>query len=68
MGMTELRCDNKKHGELVEGILEIKCSSRFCGAGTGVVIIHCWDVSTGERLADRKFADPVVVKQRRQTQ
>lgn len=58
----DLRCDHKKHGEIIEGVLEIKCSSRFCGAGAGrVVVIHRWDVLTGERLDDRRFAVPTAI-------
>lgn len=56
--MEEIRCDHKKHGELIDGVLEIKCSSRFCMAGNGVVVIHRWTLS-GERLPDRRFRDPV---------
>lgn len=57
----DLRCEHKKHGEVLEGVLEIKCSSRFCGAGAGVVVIHRWDALNGERLADKRFADPVAI-------
>lgn len=55
----DLRCDNKKHAELEDGIISIKCSSRFCGAGTGVVVIHRWNVLTWERLPDQRFRDPI---------
>lgn len=61
----ELRCDHKKHGELIEGVLEIKCSSRFCGQA-GTVIIHRWDALTGERLPDRRFADPVAARHQKE--
>lgn len=56
--MTDLRCANKKHGELVSGCLEIKCSSRFCGASAGVVVIHRYDVDSGDLVETRKFRDP----------
>lgn len=59
----DIRCDNKKHGEIEDGKISIKCSSRFCGAGIGVVIIHRWTLS-GERLPDKRFADPVAAKNR----
>ena len=59
----DIRCDNKKHGEILEGILEIKCSSRFCGAGIGVVVIHRWTIA-GDRLPDKLFADPVPARNR----
>lgn len=62
----DLRCEHKKHGEIVEGILEVKCSSRFCGAGAGVVVIHRWDVLNGERLNDKRFRDPILTTARQQ--
>lgn len=54
----DVRCDHKKHGELVDGILSVKCSSRFCTGGPGVVVIHRWDTLTGENLDDKRFRDP----------
>lgn len=54
----EIRCENKKHFEILEGVIEVKCSSRFCGAGSGFVVIHRWTL-TGDRLPDRRFADAV---------
>lgn len=57
----DLRCEHKKHGEIIEGILEIKCSSRFCGAGNGVVVIHRWDAFNGGRLDDKRFAVPTAI-------
>jgi hypothetical protein len=58
----DIRCDHKKHGEILDGIIEIKCRSVFCGAGSGVVVIHRWTLA-GERLSDRRFADPVAARQ-----
>jgi hypothetical protein len=55
----ELRCPSKKHGELSASVVEIKCSSRFCGAGQGVVVIHRFDASTAELVETLKFKDPV---------
>lgn len=54
----EIRCDHKKHGELIGHVLEVKCSSSFCAGAPGVVVLHRWDVTTGERLADKRFRDP----------
>lgn len=54
----DLRCEAKKHGELDDGLVEIKCSSRFCGAGSGVVVIHRFDASTGELRETLRFKDP----------
>lgn len=58
----ELRCDSKKFGELTEdGVLEVKCSSKFCGAAPAVVVLHRFDPLTGELLSTRRFRDPVPV-------
>jgi hypothetical protein len=54
----DLRCEAKKHGEIDGNIVEIKCSSRFCGAGPGVVVIHRFDAETGELTETRRFKDP----------
>lgn len=54
----DLRCGAKKHGELADSLVEIKCSSRFCGAAAGVVVIHRFDVTTGELVDTRQFKDP----------
>jgi len=58
----DIRCEHKKHGELADGILSVKCSSRFCGAGPGVVVLHRWDALTGAALPDKRFRDPGTVK------
>lgn len=54
----DLRCESKKHGELNDGVFEVKCNSRWCGGGPGVVVIHRWDVVTGEALKDKRFKEP----------
>lgn len=57
--MQELRCEgNKLHGVLGDDIVEFKCNSRFCGAGSGVSVIHQFRVSTGELIATRKYKEP----------
>jgi hypothetical protein len=54
----DLRCDAKKFGELLDGIVEIKCPSRFCGAGAGVIVLHRFDLETGKLLETLRFRDP----------
>lgn len=54
----DLRCEAKKHGEIGDGVVEIKCSSRFCGAGPGVVVLHRFSTATGELMETRRFKDP----------
>jgi hypothetical protein len=56
--MLELRCDSKKHGVLIEpgfGILEVKCDSRFCGARTGAIVLHRFDLTTGEMVDTHRY-------------
>lgn len=55
----DIRCGAKKFGELEDGVLEIKCSSKFCGAATGIVILHRFDALTGELLETKRFRDPI---------
>lgn len=56
----DLRCQQKKYAELnvLEGIIEIKCASRFCTGGNAVVVIHRWNAATGEVLKDLRFKNP----------
>lgn len=54
----DLRCSSKKHGELHDAVVEVKCDSRYCGAGPGVVVIHRFDATTGELVETRWFKNP----------
>lgn len=61
--MIELRCDNGiMFGVIKDGILEVKCRSRRCGHEAGVVVIHRFDLSTGEPQGTLKFKDPANMK------
>jgi hypothetical protein len=57
----ELRCEQGLlHGiVLPDGTLEVKCHSRFCGHMPGVVVLHRFDVHTGE-VTTRRYRDPAV--------
>lgn len=56
----EMRCDNRLHGLLdQEGHLEIKCRDRYCGAGSGFVVLHKFDVGTGKLLYTTRYKDPI---------
>lgn len=57
--MIELRCGGTMHGKLAEGKLEVKCGRRSCGAKRGVVVLHTFDLVTGEMIGTERFADPV---------
>lgn len=53
--MTEFRC-NRLHGILNEhGQLEVTCRSRFCGWEPGIIVLHYFDVATGQLLQTQKF-------------
>lgn len=55
----ELRCESKLHGIVVEdGIVEIKCQSKFCGAGKGVVVLHRFRVSDGSIVSTLRLREP----------
>lgn len=55
---TEFRCDHLMHGVLgADGRFEVKCRSNKCGARSGVVVLHYFDVSTGRLLETKKFRD-----------
>jgi len=65
----ELRCLSKKFGELTpDGVIEIKCPSRFCGAAPGIVVIHQFAPETGKLLDTKKFRDPVPVTATKEVQ
>jgi hypothetical protein len=55
--MMELRCSgNKLHGILVtecSGLLEVRCDSVFCGKASGIVVLHRFDLSTGDYHTER---------------
>lgn len=54
----ELRCESKKHGEMDGEFLEVQCRSRFCGYRPGIVVIHRFDVRTGDLKNTRLFREP----------
>lgn len=58
----QLRCHgNKVHGETVDecsGILEVYCDSRWCGKNAKTVVVHRFDLATGD-LTTRLFKKPV---------
>lgn len=54
----EMRCENRLHGILKDGILEIKCRSKFCGAEPGVAVLHRFDMESGALLDTKLFKDP----------
>ena len=54
----ELRCAGTMHGKLDDDILEIKCRRRSCGHRDGTVVLHRFNIHTGELVDTKRFADP----------
>lgn len=52
----DLRCDHKLHGRVNHGVLEVMCRSALCGKKPGVVIMHYFNLRTGE-MTTRKYKD-----------
>ena len=54
----DLRCEHKLHGRVLQdGRVEVKCSSSFCGAEPGVVVLHRFDLHTRD-VETLKVKDP----------
>lgn len=57
--MHDLRCGGRLHAKVLdEQHLEVKCPRRACGAKPGVVVLHVFDIHTGELISTKTFADP----------
>jgi len=56
----ELRCDAKLHGILRNRTLEVKCDSRFCGHRPGVVVLHTFDLESGELISTERYKTPLL--------
>lgn len=55
---TEARCQNKLHGEIIdEHTIEIMCGSRFCKHSPDQVVLHRFDLLTGD-YTTRRFRNP----------
>lgn len=55
----ELRCGSKILHGITEGdTIEVTCRSKWCGKAPGVVVLHTFNIHTGELVETRKFAEP----------
>lgn len=70
----EIRCDNgilfgvieeEDRDGVVTRVLEVKCRSRRCGHEAGAVVLHRFDLETGNIQGTLKFKDPVTRKESR---
>lgn len=56
--LVELRCHGRIHGRIQsDHRFEVKCHSRACGAKSGVVVLHYFDVNSGKLLETKRFKD-----------
>lgn len=60
MTIVDLRCEgNTLHGRVTdENTIEVKCKRRRCGHRPGVVVLHTFDIHTGELLSTKLWANP----------
>lgn len=55
----EVRCDNGiLFGIIEDGVLEVRCRSNRCGHEAGTVVLHQFDLKTGEQKGTLQFKDP----------
>lgn len=55
---ADLRCDYRKHAELLDGRIEIRCRKPQCGYAPGVLVIHVFDPETGNLVDTKRFREP----------
>lgn len=56
----DLRCvSGILHGKLMDGLLEVRCKSNRCGHRPGTIILHRFDVLSGQLVETKKFTDPI---------
>ena len=58
MERDEIRCPSRIVGKIADGRLEVKCRSEGCGARKGIVVMHYFDLLTGDLIETRKFQGP----------
>lgn len=58
---VDLSCPNRsRHAVLYPelGVVEVKCDRSHCGSGKGKVVLHRYNIQTGELTETLRFADP----------
>ena len=65
MPTLDLRCEGTLYGRLTDNRwLEVKCKRRACGYTKGMVILHTIDITTGQVVSTKQFAEPRTQKGR----
>lgn len=54
----ELRCDGTLHGVMLDDhTLEVKCTRRKCGVQPGIIVLHRFNLASGE-VSTVRYKDP----------
>ena len=67
----QLRCRSKLQGILKQRadgstVLEVRCKDKWCAErGAGIVVLHYFNVETGELVETKKYRDPRSTKGKR---
>jgi len=58
--VEQLRCEGTLHGVLSDDhmALEVKCHHRRCGYAKGIIVLHTFDLATGQLVQTRRFREP----------
>lgn len=57
--MHNLRCGSTLHGRMMDATtLEVRCKRRACGAAPGVIVLHRFNIASGDLINTKKYADP----------
>lgn len=52
------RCSSRIAFRVEDGLIEVKCSSKLCGAGRGKVILHYFDTKTYRLIRTEAYRNP----------
>lgn len=56
--MPELRCDSKILHGVTDGVhIEVVCRSNRCGKAPGVVVLHKFNVATGQLVSTQRLKE-----------
>ena len=53
-----IRCPSRIVGKIVDGRFEVKCRAKRCGASSGVIVLHYFDLLSGDLVQTRTFREP----------
>lgn len=63
----DVRCPSRIQFRIENGRIEVKCSSKGCGAGNGAVVLHYYDKETFEFIETVRYRNPATFFQKGRT-